>query len=207
MNELQKRILDLSYKYKLSHIGSCLTSVDTIDGIYKVKGKHDPFVLSNGHAGLALYVVLEKYRYGNAEAYVSRYGTHPDRNMNEGLFVSTGSLGQGLPIAVGMAMADKSKTVYCMMSDGECAEGSVWEALRIAGEQRLENLRIAVIANGYSAYQALDVDLLEQRLNLFYPCVVIRKNLFNLPDWAQGLQAHYHVMSESDYKAALEVSL
>lgn len=200
MNQLEKRIIEISYKYKLPHLSSCLTCVNTIDGIYKSRTKHDPFILSNGHAALALYVVLEKYRFGNAEELYKKHGTHPNRCLMDGIYASTGSLGQGLPIAVGMALANPKQTVYCLLSDGECAEGSVWEALRIAGERRLENLRIAVIANGYSAYGSVDADLLDTRLQLFYPCLVIRTNLFSWPDWAQGLEGHYHVLSEAEYK-------
>lgn len=77
---------------------------------------------------------------------------------------------------------------------------SVWEALRIAGEQKLENLRIVVLANGYSALGKVDTDLLEERLKLFYPCIVVKANLFNYPDWLQGLEAHYHVMDKEDYE-------
>ena len=59
--ELKKRILEISYKKKLSHLGSCLTAVDIIDEIFKIKKPDEKFVLSSGHAALALYVVLEKY--------------------------------------------------------------------------------------------------------------------------------------------------
>jgi transketolase N-terminal domain/subunit len=63
INELEKRILEISYKNKLSHLSSNLTAVNIIDEIYCIKGNTNPFILSSGHAGLALYVVLEKY-YG-----------------------------------------------------------------------------------------------------------------------------------------------
>jgi transketolase len=200
MNPLHKRILDLSYKHKLSHLGSCLTSVDLIKQIYDVKEDDEPFILSNGHAGLALYVVLED-KYGfDAESLYKLHGTHPNRDISHHIPVSTGSLGQGLPIAVGMALADPTKNVYCMISDGECAEGSIWEALRIAGELRLENLRVVVNANGVSAYKRVDVDLLEKRLALFYPVAVARTDVYDYPQWLQGLNGHYQVMDELQYK-------
>jgi transketolase len=132
---LKKRILEISYKHNLSHLGSCLTAVDIIDEIYAIKKHNERFVLSSGHAGLALYVVIEKYTKGddlgmvlgiNAEDIFNHHGVHPDRCSQCGLDASTGSLGQGLPIAVGMALADRSKNVYCLISDGECSEGSVW---------------------------------------------------------------------------------
>lgn len=203
LTPLERRILDISYKKKLSHIGSCLTSVGLIDNCYASMKEGDKFVLSNGHAFLALAVVLEKYKGLDAEKLSDEHGTHPKKNIDEGILVSTGSLGQGLPIAVGMAIADKEHFVYVVTSDGEMAEGSMWEALRIAGEQRLENLRIAVNANGYSAMGRTDVDLLDTRMQMFYPSMVIKTDLFKYPSWIQGLNGHYQVMDETMYKEAL----
>ena len=67
MSYLKERILEIAYKHKLSHLGSYFSSVDIIDKIYKTKDKDDTFILSSGHAALALYVVLEKYEGKNAE--------------------------------------------------------------------------------------------------------------------------------------------
>lgn len=198
MNKLERRIIDISYKHKLSHIGSCLAAVNHIKTIYDVKEKDDAFVLGNSHAGLALFTVLEDKGLGDAEEMVTRMGTHAERDKN--IFVSGGSLGQAETVAVGMAMADRSKNVYLMTSDGACAEGSVWEALRIAAEQRLENLRVVVIANGYSAYSKVDLDYLEQRLQAFYPVLFVRSNLYDFPDWLQGLDGHYHILTDSEYE-------
>lgn len=203
LTPLEKRILDISYKKKLSHIGSCLAAVTSIDNCYNSMKEGDTFVLSTGHAFLALAVVLEKYKGLDAEKLIDEHGTHPVRNVDEGILVSTGSLGQGLPIAVGMAIADKKHFVYVIVSDGEMAEGSMWEALRIAGEQRLENLRIAVVANGFSALGRVDVSLLDTRIQMFYPSMVVKTDLFKFPAWIQGLNGHYQVMDETMYKEAL----
>lgn len=200
MNQLQKRIIDLSYKNKLSHIGSCLTAVNIIDSIYQTKTANEPFVLSSGHAALALYVVLEKYEGKDAQALIDKHGTHPNRDLENGIYCSSGSLGQGITAAVGMALADPKRDVYVLISDGEANEGSVLEALRIAGEQRLENLKVAVNANGYGAYKRINTDLLEQRLSLFFPVAVIRTNLFDLPPYLNGLQGHYHVLDSLEYQ-------
>jgi transketolase len=203
---LRKRILEISHKYKLSHIGSCLTSVDIIDHIYKVKKKKEPFILSNGHAGLALYVVLEKHEGKDAEALWVNHGTHPSRSSQDGICCSTGSLGQGLTVAVGMALANSKRNVYVLTSDGEMAEGSCWEALRIAADLRLENLRISVVANGLSAYGKVDVDLLDLRMQYFYPSLVVKTDLFSYPEWLQGLAGHYVVMDDKQYKSLGEIS-
>lgn len=200
MSWVEHKILRLSKKYNLSHIGSCLLASGPIESIYKIKKKNEPFILSNGHAGLALYCVLEKEVVANAEELWNKHGVHPNRDMKNGIWASTGSLGHGIGIAVGMALADRQRLVYVMISDGECAEGSVWEALRVAGEQRLENIRLVVLCNGYSAYGDVEIDILEKRLQLFYPCLVVKANLFNYPSFLQGQQAHYHVMSDKDYE-------
>ena len=200
LNPLEKRIIDLSHKHKLSHIGSCLAAVNALDRIYKVKKPNEPFILSNGHAGLALYVVLEKYEGKDAEALYLTHGVHPNRDISSGIWCSTGSLGHGIGIAVGMAFADRTRNVYVTISDGEASEGSLWEALAIARKYELENLRITLIANGYSAYDKVDVADLDNRINSFYPTLTIRTNTFAYPDFLQGLQAHYHVMSDEDYK-------
>ena len=200
MSFLENRILEISKKHNLSHIGSCLIASGPIEATYKVKKPDEPFILSNGHAALALYCVLEAWGFGDAEELYKKHGTHPNRDPNHGIWASTGSLGHGIGIAVGMAVSDRKRLVYVMVSDGECAEGSLWEALRIATEQRLENLRIIVLCNGYGGFGKIEIESLEERLKLFYPCVVVKANLFNYPDWMQGQDGHYVVMSDEQYK-------
>ncbi len=242
--DLKRRIIDISYRHKLSHLGSCLTAVDIIDEIFSIKKPDEKFVLSSGHAGLALYCVIEKYHHlrlpldagdcqcMNAEKIFEHHGVHPDRCKKCGLDCSTGSLGQGLPIAVGMALADRSKNVYCLISDGECAEGSIWEALRIAQEQKLGNLKIYVNMNGWGAYKEINntehgqlgyvldranpmrahvnVETLKasRMMPLFHkndPYMFMVKTDSNVFPFLKDLSAHYYTMKEEDYKAAMEV--
>lgn len=221
---LKRRILDISYKHKLSHIGSCLTAVDIIDEIYAIKKPEEKFVLSSGHAGLALYCVLEKYGYRyfkddkllvdtlDAEKIFEHHGVHPDRCEECHIDCSSGSLGQGLPIAVGMALADRKKNVYCLVSDGEMSEGSIWEALRIAKEQKLYNLKVYVNFNGYGAYKDIPLNCFENKLAEAYTMLLFRYNFIDIPgsEWKnvsflQGQQAHYVAMNEEQYKEALEL--
>lgn len=197
LNKMEQRIIDISYRKGLSHLGSCLNAVRIIDNIYKVKKDTEPFVLDNGHAALALYVVLEKWYFSDAEALFDKHGVHPNRDEKNKIWASTGSLGQGLPIAVGLALADRNRLVYVLTSDGALAEGSNWEAMRIASDLRLENLRITILANGYGAYGKVDADLLDMRLQLFYPSLCIKIDTLDYPDWMQGLDAHYVVMNEA----------
>ena len=204
LNKLEKRCIDITYNNHLSHLGSVLTAVGIIDKLYLVKKPQDKFVLSCGHAFLALAVVLEKNGKGNAEELVKRHGTHPNRDVDAEIWVSTGSLGQGLPIAVGMAIARPEIDIYVLVSDGEMAEGSCWEALRIAGELRLNNLKVACNANGYSALGKTDVDVLDTRMQMFYPSLVVRTDLFKYPAFLQGIAAHYLTLNEEQYKEAIK---
>jgi transketolase len=202
--ELKKRIIDISYRHKLSHLSSCLTAVDIIKDIYDQKKDTDRFVLSSGHAGLALYVVLEEKGLGNAEEMFLKGGIHPDR-ITQPVDCSTGSLGHGLPIAVGMALADRNRDVHCLISDGECSEGSIFEALRIADEKRLTNLYVYVNINGYAAYKEIDRFSLVKMLE---PYSVNKKFIYtDVKDFPflEGLKGHYHIMSKEDYDKAMEV--
>lgn len=224
----RRRILEISYQKNQSHLGSCLSSVDLIDAVYKVKKKDEKFILSNGHAGFALYVVLEKNGFVK-DSDIKNFYTHPDRNPELGIDVSTGSLGQGLPIAVGIALSDKNKNAYCLISDGECTEGSIWEALRILNDNKIPNLKIIVNANGWSAYDPVDLSALFNRFKGF-GFNVLEINGHNMKDIIEalelkennqtiifartsveqipclkGLDAHYCIMNYKDYKEAIDL--
>ena len=82
---LKNRILEIAYKHKLSHLGSYLSAVGIIDEIYSNKNSEDIFILSSGHAALALYAVLEKYEGQNAEELFIKHGGHPHRNEKDGI--------------------------------------------------------------------------------------------------------------------------
>ena len=201
--DLKKRILEIAHKHKLGHLGSYLSAVPIIDEIYRNKSSEDIFILSSGHAALALYVVLEKYEGKNAEELFIKHGGHPHRDEKNGIYCSTGSLGLGITVAVGRALANKNRKVYVLISDGESAEGSVWEALRFIKESNLSNIEIYVNVNGYAAYDKVDVKYLVDRLKVFLPTINIRYTSVNQYSFLRGLNAHYHVMSEEDYKSTL----
>lgn len=199
MYEIQKRIIDITYQEKLSHLSSCLSAWPIIHEIYNEKKDDEVFILSNGHAGLALYCELE-HRYGiDPVMLLHKHGIHPGKDLENRLYCSTGSLGSGLPIAVGRALADRSKNVYVMISDGEAAEGSVWESLRFAHVAGLTNLKVYVNINGMSAYEYLDIDYLVARLKSFMPNINIRISQPPEFDFAKGLLTHYYVMKPEDY--------
>jgi transketolase len=189
-----KRILEISYKHKLSHISSCLTTYPILKNIYENKNKNDIVILSAGHAGLAQYVIIEEYSNFkiNAEDLLNKHGIHPVRDLDNEIYVSSGSLGSGILIAVGMALANKNINVYCILSDGECAEGTVWEALASCVNLNIKNLFIHVNINGYSAYNCIDRQYLEKRLLSFCPFIIIHQT-YN-PPYLKDLSGHYYIM-------------
>jgi transketolase len=189
-----ERILEISFKHNLSHIGSCLTVYPILEQIYSKKKEEDLVVLSSGHAGLAQYVLIEKHSNNkiSAEELLHKMGIHPSRDPENQIYVSSGSLGCGILVAVGLAIADKNRTIYCVLSDGECAEGSVWEALAFCKNQNIENINIHVNINGFSAYDAIDRKYLADRLKIFFPNINIHQT--TNPEYLGGLNAHYHIM-------------
>ncbi len=202
MEKLKERILDICYKNKLSHLGSYFSSVEIIDKIYAEMKNDDIFILSSGHCAVALYAVIEKYKGVDANDLFLKHGGHPHRDEENHLFCSTGSLGMGLLVAIGRAMADPSRDVYCLISDGECAEGSIWEGLKFIYENNLKNIKVYVNINGYAAYDAVDTDYLSKRLKTFLPEINLVYTSVNHFEFLSGLNAHYHVMSEEDYQLA-----
>jgi len=165
-----------------------------LEEIYNKKNENDIVILSAGHAGLSQYVEIEKQSNGliNAEYLLENMGIHPMRDPKNGIHVSSGSLGSGILVAVGLALSDKNRNVYCILSDGECAEGSVWEALAFCQKTNLSNLIVHVNINGFSAYDAIDRVYLEHRLKSFLPSIVIHQT--KNPTYLGDLNAHYHVL-------------
>jgi transketolase len=150
------------------HPGGSLSATDILVTLYWGVLRHDPrnpswpdrdrFILSKGHAAPALYAVLAKRGYFPSEQlhhlreHESMLQGHPDATRTPGVEVSSGSLGNGLSIASGIASALKldcrTSRVYALLGDGECDEGLVWEAAMFAAHRRLDNLTVIVDRNG-----------------------------------------------------------
>ena len=198
MNDVERRVVDISYKEKIGHLSSNLNAVNIIDEIYSIKQPHEPFILSSGHAALAMYVVMEKHETADAEYLFHKHGVHPHRNLEDNIHCSTGSLGQGLTLAVGYALANRDRKVHCLISDGEAGEGSIWESLRFIYEAKLDNLEVYANVNGMIAYDFIDKDYIINRLRAFLPRINIRET--SPPDWpfAKGILTHYYVLKPED---------
>lgn len=184
-------MIELSYRHQLTHISSCLNCVNLIDTIYELKRITEPFILGN-HASLAHYVVLEKYGYCDAEEMLKRHGVHSTRDEEHGIWCSGGSLGQPETIAVGMAMADPSRKVWLVTTDGACMEGATMEALRVS--RNYPNLNIYTVFNGYGAYSKIALHEMDFRTSIHYV------DQDNYPKWLQGLEGHYLKLTKDQYE-------
>ena len=203
MNKLQRRILEITYQERQSHLSSCLSAAPILEEMYAQRQEDEVVILSNGHAGLALYCVLEE-RYGiDPVAMLHKHGIHPSRDLENKLYCSTGSLGSGLPIAIGHALATPEKRVWCMISDGEAAEGSIWESLRFIADHPVDNIEVYANINGMGAYDMIDVDRLVTRLQTFLPRIRIRVSEPTDFGFIRGLKTHYHVLNEEEYRSLL----
>lgn len=163
--------VELAHRTHASHIASVLSVADIVAVLYQDImnvypkepdcGQRDRFILSKGHAGLAVYAALAECGFwepGKLETYYqdgSSLSGHISHKQVPGVEFSTGSLGHGVPAAVGMAMAaelDGSRHhIYVVAGDGECEEGSVWESALFAGHHRLDRLTVIVDCNGFQA--------------------------------------------------------
>lgn len=169
---LRHRIIKTSHESGTPHLGSCLSCTDLLVYFYwrvlNIDPKNprspdrDRFILSKGHAAPALFQVLAERQFfpisdlDNYGENGSLFGEHPPTpDALPGIEAATGSLGHGLPMGLGMALASRiSKVpfrVYAVLSDGECNEGSVWEAALLAASQKVSNLTVAVDYNKWQA--------------------------------------------------------
>lgn len=184
---IRRIVIEQSKRANVGHIGSALSIADILAALYggtldlpDDRPRRDRLVLSKGHAALALYAALEltgRLPRGTTDTYCADgtlLGVHPEREL-DGIDFCTGSLGHGLPIAVGAALAalmqKSSRRVFAVMSDAELNEGSVWEAAMFAAHHELANLVLILDLNGQQAMgytrDVLDLDAPAQRWRAF----------------------------------------
>ncbi len=169
--KIRKNVLDIIYKTRSPHIGSSFSVVEILVALYfrqlkttvddPAHPERDRFILSKGHACATLYAVLAERGFlsrKDIEGFAVNNGVleqHPNMNLEAGIEVSTGSLGHGLSIGTGKALAGKVDRrpykVYVLLSDGELNEGSVWESIMFSGHHRLNNLVALVDCNKIQA--------------------------------------------------------
>ena len=186
LKNMKKQIVFAAYSASEGHIASALSILDILWVLYdKIMIPHsnptnhkysDRFVLSKGHASLALYVVLANKGYFEIDElatfckYESRLGGHPDCNKVPGVEASTGSLGHGFPMAVGLALGAKIRHIdsrtFCLVGDGECNEGSIWEAALLAAHHQLSRL-CCIVDSNHSTDRALNLGDLAAKFRAF----------------------------------------
>lgn len=203
--KLKRRIIELSYKHHVSHLGSNLTAVDIILKIFKTKADDERFYLSAGHYALALFVVLEYLYDYDAEELMLRHGSHCKKDEAHQIYCINGSLGCVVGIALGNALANRSRKVHVLISDGEVAEGSVTEALKIKREHKLTNLVVHLNMNGLGAYGLIDTEEMMRDLLFIDRSLRIHHTNPNQLPFLKDLDAHYLVMNEENYKTAMEI--
>ncbi|MGE3303644.1 MAG: transketolase [Hyphomonadaceae bacterium] len=168
---LRGQIIQMCHAASSAHLGSSLSCVDVLTAAYwhvlaiDPQKPNDPnrdrFILSKGHAAMALYATLAHRGFFPVEELATyntdggRLAEHPPANLLPGVEAATGSLGHGLPIGIGMALAGRMQgrdyRVYALLSDGENNEGSVWEAAMFAAAQKLDRLCVIVDYNKWQA--------------------------------------------------------
>lgn len=171
-SQLRARIIETSSKTGTPHLGSCLSCVDLLTVLYYSVLRIDPsqprdpardrFILSKGHAAPALFQILAMRGF-YPESWLQAYGEDgsvfaehpPTPDHLAGIEAATGSLGHGLPMGLGMALAARIQKrdykVYAVLSDGECNEGSVWECAMLAAAQKVTNLCAMIDFNKWQA--------------------------------------------------------
>ncbi len=161
-NEIRKVALELVYKAKSGHLGGSFSIAEIVACLYNnfnlAEGTEDKLVLSKGHAAPAIYAalhllgIIEKEELETFRQIDSRLQGHPDKVRLPNVVATTGSLGQGLSISIGHALAHKllknDKKVFCIVGDGEIQEGQVWESIMLAPKFKLDNLILILDLNG-----------------------------------------------------------
>jgi transketolase len=200
--QLIKKILELSHSKKEGHIGSSLSILDILYVLYDkfITNTNNKFILSKGHASLGFYVVLNYFNLLKCDIdsfcdFNSELGGHPC-NKTESVETSTGSLGHGLPIAVGMAMGykiqNKDNKVFVLIGDGEANEGSIWESAMLASHHKLNNL-YCVLDHNRSGDRAVKIDDVKEKFKSFnWDCLEVDGH-----DQQQLIDAFSHI---SEYK-------
>lgn len=189
--DIRKDIVTLSSRVNVYHIASSLSAVEIMTALYFYEMKlrprdpkwknRDRFILSKGHAGASLFTVLSRRGFfprKMLETYCSdgsTLPTHPMTQSSPGVEATTGSLGHGLPIGLGMALAAKhekrASRIFVMISDGECDEGSLWESILYAGHHGLDNVYVFVDYNKIQSFgrtaEVLDLEPLADKFRAF----------------------------------------
>ena len=202
--KIRMGIIEGTYNAKAGHPGGSLSAADAFAYLYEKEMRYDAknpkwedrdrFVLSKGHCAPGLYAALANKGFFPVEdlktlRHIDSYlQGHPNMNTVPGIDMSTGSLGQGISVAVGMAKAakymNKDVNVYTLLGDGEIEEGQVWEAMMFANQYKLDNLCVIIDSNGLqidgACSEVMSAEPIDEKVKAFgFDCVVIDGNDFD----------------------------
>lgn len=205
LKKLIRRTVEIDYKKQHRHASGSLSALPIMVEIFgKMRRDVDTFILSKGHAAPAYYAVLEAMGY---EPDISH--PHPYRDPIQGIPVTTGSLGHGLPLAVGWALANKMRggdaRVYVLLGDGEALEGTTWEALHLATALGLEeHLSVHVDANGWQG-SCRTICKTEEFMPMIFPVTIHHtKRGAGVPLLEQNESWHTHTITEEEFATIME---
>jgi transketolase len=181
INQIRFLILSICNKTKEGHIGSSLSILEIVFIILKKFCKKNFFILSKGHASIAVYAVMNYFKILNDNEYnsfckfSSKLGGHPDSTKIPFFNFSTGSLGHGLPVSTGFAYSLKykksKKKIICIIGDQELMEGTTWESLHIIENYKLDNI-VLIIDRNNSDFRSIKFLNIKKKLSVFSERIV-----------------------------------
>ena len=202
VKDVQKRIVEIAYETGCGHVASALSCSELLVKTYN-QAENDIIILSKGHGALAQYVILNMLGKLSDEKLKSYYrgggiSGHTTLDKDSGIYASTGSLGHGLAIGIGYAIANPDKRVFVILGDGECEEGSTLESLALIKRLKLQNIIPVIDVNGWQGFKETEEENLPPK-NEAYRYYSIKgggmgKKLEDL------LEAHYAKIDAKIYK-------
>ncbi len=177
--KIRRQVVELLYKHQACHLGSCMSCIEILVALYfgGIMKPEDKFLMSKGWAAAALYSILAEKGvidwndlYENYYEIGSKYWGLVHHTV-PGIEHSFGSVGHGLPVAIGMALADRNRKVFVLMSDGECQPGTFYESILFASQHKLNNLIALIDNNRLQAFgwtkEVLNIEPLDKRIKMF----------------------------------------
>jgi len=206
--QLRNDVLDMCVKAGTGHVTSCFSCTEIMVALfYDVMKEGDHFLLSKGQASPLLYAILADKGIIPREDIESfctadgSLGVHLDYHVN-GVECTFGSLGNGIGIGIGFALADKEHTTYVLIGDGECYEGSIWEALLFSNTHHVPNLKVIVDWNGQMA--TTETSHIVKELLRSFPNVLIEDTTKGTSSMSDNLKWHGIAPQGEDARKAKE---
>ncbi len=204
LRALRRRMVEIDFRHRHRHLPGSLSALPIIVSIFEMFDEtKDVFILSKGHSCAALYCVLEALGKHPDCSLV-----HPERDPENGVTITAGSLGHGLPVGVGIAYSKQLRntpgTVHVLMGDGEAQEGTTWEALHMAARLNLQNLLVHLDDNDYQGSDALLTNVRRHMQDIFpVRCYGMRKGA-GIKRFEDDPVKSVHLVTNEDFAELME---